>query len=58
MVKSMKRSLTAKEQKTIIAYWSKNENLTEKQVIEHFEKKWKMPITRTALMMAFMTYGT
>jgi len=57
LVKSMTRSLTAKEQKTIVKYWSKNQELTEAQVIEHFEKKLKMPITRTALMMAMMTHG-
>ena len=53
----MTRSLTEKEQKTIVKYWSKNMNMTEAQIIEHFEKKLGMPITRTALMKAIINYG-
>lgn len=58
LVKSMTRSLTVKEQKAIIKYWSQNQDLTESQVIEHWEKKLKMPITRHALMKAMIEHAT
>jgi hypothetical protein len=53
----MTRSLTEKEQKTIVAYWAKNPKLSSNKVIEHFEKKLKMPITHHALVKAMITFG-
>jgi hypothetical protein len=57
LVKSMKRSLTEKEQKAIVDFWAKNPKLSANKVIEHFEKKLKMPITHHALVKAMMAYG-
>jgi hypothetical protein len=57
LVKSMTRSLTEEEQEAIIKFWQENQELTENQVIEHWEKKLGMPVTRTALMMAMINFG-
>lgn len=57
LVKSMKRSLTAKEQKAIVKYWAENPKLSSQKVIEYFEKKLKMPVTHHAVVKAMMTYG-
>lgn len=57
LVKSMTRSLTVKEQKAIVKYWSENKKLSSQKVIEFFEKKLKMPVTHHALVKAMITYG-
>jgi 5-formyltetrahydrofolate cyclo-ligase len=57
LVKSMTRSLTEKEQKAIVKYWAENKKLSSQKVIEHFEKKLKMPVTHHALVKAMITYG-
>jgi 5-formyltetrahydrofolate cyclo-ligase len=57
LIKSMTRSLTVKEQKDIVKYWADNKKLSSNKVIEHFEKKLKMPVTHHALVKAMMTYG-
>lgn len=53
----MTRHLTEEEQISIVEFWEKNENMTEDQVIEHFEKVFGMPVTRTAVRMAVINYG-
>lgn len=58
LVKTMKRSLTVKEQKAMVKYWAENQKLSANKVIEHFEKKLKTPITHHALVKAMLTYGT
>jgi len=57
LVKTMTRSLTAKEQKALVKYWSDNKKLSSQKVIEHFEKKLKMSITHHALVKAMITHG-
>jgi hypothetical protein len=57
LVKSMTRSLTAKEQKAIVKYWEANQKLNANQVIKYWEQKLKMPVTHHALVVAMMTYG-
>lgn len=57
LVKSMTRSLTEKEQKALVKYWTENPKLSSQKVIEHFEKKLKMPVTHHALVKAMITYG-
>jgi hypothetical protein len=57
LVKSMQRSLTEEEQETIIKFWANNPDMTEMQVIEHWEKQLGMPITRHALMKAMINFG-
>lgn len=57
LVKSMTRSLTEKEEEEIIKFWEQNETMSEDQVIEHWEKKLGMPLTRTALRKAFINFG-
>lgn len=57
LIKSMTSSLTEKEQKAIVRYWSENKKLSSNKMIEHFEKKLKMSITHHALVKAMITYG-
>lgn len=53
----MTRSLTAKEQKAIVKFWENNQELTDVQVIAHWEKLLNTPITHQALAMAMMNHG-
>lgn len=53
----MQRSLTEEEQEAMIKFWQENPELTETQVIEHWEKQLGMPVTRHALMKAMINYG-
>lgn len=57
VAKSMTRSLTAKEQKAIVKFWENNQELTDVQVIAHWEKLLNTPITHQALAMAMMNHG-
>lgn len=57
LAKVMKRKLADDEAKKMAEYWEEHQELTEEQVIEHFEKEFDTPITRAALLNAMMAWG-
>lgn len=55
--KAMQRPLTENEAKAIIAWWKEHQDLSEAQVIAHWEDQLGMPITYSALMNAMILHG-